>query len=304
MPTETTVRANGIDHHVIEWFPSKEETAAPTVLLCHGFLDTSWSYNWVGEVLAEKGYRAVAFDWRGHGDSSWIGDGGYYHFPDYVRDLHELLPKLSPGQQKGGAGPVHLVGHSMGGTACTLFAGTMPEAVKTLTLIEGIGPLSHQLKHTPDRFGAFLRATGRFKSEDRLAIATAQPMPDLQNVLKRLRTQNPNLDEEQGLWIAERATREVPGGYIWKFDPLHRTTSPFPFQTDMLAAFLDRLTMPVLFIGSDDGFHPPDEAERLERVQNLRKRDFEGKGHNLHWFAPTEVAKEIDALVNSASSGG
>jgi len=47
------------------------------------------------------GARMIALDWRGHGDSGWIGPGGYYHFVDYVADLAVLMetvvPALSPG---------------------------------------------------------------------------------------------------------------------------------------------------------------------------------------------------------------
>ena len=91
--TERRLLANRLSHHVIEWRPPGQSLG--TVVLCHGYLDMAWSWRWVAEACAEKGYAVAAFDWRGHGETDWIGAGGYYHFPDYVLDLAELLPQLS-----------------------------------------------------------------------------------------------------------------------------------------------------------------------------------------------------------------
>lgn len=289
-PEVLRIEANGIEHNVLSWRPS--QPSRDTVVLCHGFLDTAWSYAWVAQELVARGYQVAAFDWRGHGDSSWVGRGGYYHFPDYVLDLHRLLPKLATQDQR-----VHLVGHSMGGTACTLYCGTETERVASLTLIEGIGPLAHPVEMAPARFEGFLRTTQPFAEVAPEARQLGRTMNGLEDVLARLRVQNPALDETRGLWLAERSTRQTPEGRVWKFDPLHRTRSPFPFLAEMFASFVERIQVPVLFLSSDDGFHPPDENERLSRLANLERLAFSGLGHNLHWFAPREVATAVGAHV-------
>src|SRR5258706_3132064 len=77
---ERLVHANGLEHHVLEW----NMGGAPTIVCCHGFLDLGWSFVWLAEELAAAGFRVVAFDWRGHGESEHVGRGGYYHFADYI----------------------------------------------------------------------------------------------------------------------------------------------------------------------------------------------------------------------------
>lgn len=293
-PTTSRIWANGIEHHVLRWQPTT--VTQDVVVLCHGFLDVAWSYAWVAQRLVASGYHVIAFDWRGHGDSSWVGSGGYYHFPDYVLDLHRLLQKLVPAGAR-----VHLVGHSMGGTACTLYCGTEAAAITTLTLIEGIGPIAHPVELAPARFEGFLRTTQPFIDVHPNDRRLGRTMEDLPAVLARLRIQNPALDEARGLWLAEKSARPTKDGWVWKFDPLHRTRSPFPFLAEMFAQFLGRLELPVLFISSDNGFHPPDEEARLSCVRNLRRLQFKGLGHNLHWFAPEEVGAAIAQHIGQAS---
>ncbi len=277
-PVESRVVANGIEHHVIAW----EGGDRGTIVLCHGFLDIAWSWDAVARRLAAAGFRAVAFDWRGHGESGWVGAGGYYHFPDYVLDLDELLPRLATGR-------VHLVGHSMGGTACSMYAGTTTERLRTLTLIEGIGPVGHGPELVPDRFGAFLRTVRGVRDEP------ARVLRDLDEAVARMRVQNPELGDELGRFLAARSTRPAPGGHglVFGFDPLHRTRSPMPFSVEAYGAFLRRIDVPVLVVGASRGFRVPDEAERVALLRDGRTVEVEGVGHMVHWFAPDALAAAL-----------
>src|SRR5689334_14139214 len=132
---ERFVRANGLAHHVVEW--GQPSTHTPLVLL-HGFLDLAWSFDALARLLAPS-RRVIALDFRGHGETEHVGAGGYYHFPDYVLDLDELVRAVGLD-----ASPFHLLGHSMGGTVATLFAATRTTLVRSLVLVEGLGPPSHQ----------------------------------------------------------------------------------------------------------------------------------------------------------------
>src|SRR5690348_15261143 len=85
--------ATGLGCHVLEW--GRDQPALDhTVVLLHGFLDLAWT--WVPTVEAGLAgrFHVLAPDVRGHGDSDWVGGGGYYHFIDYLADLDDLVRTL------------------------------------------------------------------------------------------------------------------------------------------------------------------------------------------------------------------
>ncbi len=71
----------------------------------------------LARFLLERGWRVVAFDFRGHGDSGpRAGEGAEYRYDDFVR--HDLPAIGAFARSRAiGSGPVILVGHSLGGHA-------------------------------------------------------------------------------------------------------------------------------------------------------------------------------------------
>ncbi len=275
---EETLVANGLRHHVLRW---GEQPAS--VVLCHGFLDIGWSFDSVARELVAAGYGVASFDWRGHGHSEWIGAGGYYHFPDYALDLEELLPQLS-------SLPVHLVGHSMGGSACVMYAAARPESVKSLTLVEGLGPPELSPREPSTRLRGWLDGVAKTKQKKK------RPMENAKAALGRMRVQNPELSDELGLLLVEKSTSEVEGGLQWTFDPLHKTFSPRPFRADAFGELLGAIEAPTLVVAGENGFRLQDEQERVARLRQHRFVEISDVGHMIHWFKPDELAAVLAAF--------
>jgi pimeloyl-ACP methyl ester carboxylesterase len=96
-----TLTANGIRMHIAE------EGAGPLVLLCHGFPEGWYSWRHQLPALAAKGYRAVAPDMRGYGQTDAPLDMASYDLLTLVGDLVALVAGLGEKQ-------AILVGHDWG----------------------------------------------------------------------------------------------------------------------------------------------------------------------------------------------
>lgn len=282
---EHRLSANGLTHHIVEW------GAGPrVVVLLHGYLDQAISFDAIARRLAERGLRVLAPDFRGHGETDWVGAGGYYHFPDYTLDLEGWLGAM-------GVDAFDLVGHSMGGTVATMFAGIRPKRVRTLVSIEGLGPMESPAADAPSRFVRW------FEGVERVRRRQSKPIASHAEALERLRVMHPTLPDDLGLVLAERAVKPHASGvgYTWRFDPLHQTQSPMPFRLDLYRAFLDRIEAPTLVLLGEKGLRLGDEDERIGRIRNARKVELAGQGHMVHWHVPDLVATHIAGHLASVA---
>jgi pimeloyl-ACP methyl ester carboxylesterase len=99
-----------------------------TVLLAHGGGQTRHAWAKAGARLADRGWRAVALDLRGHGESGWSPTGDY-RIQRFAADLVHVARQL-------GNGPA-LVGASLGGIAGMMVEAVLaPATFSSLTLVD------------------------------------------------------------------------------------------------------------------------------------------------------------------------
>lgn len=288
------VSANGLTHRVLEWpqcGTCRADASVSTVFLIHGYMDAAGTWDRVAPTLAADGFRVLAPDMRGFGDGDRAPEGSYYHFADYIADLADLIEALSPNE------PVALVGHSMGGTITTLYAGAFPENVARLVSLEGLGPPDNTWDAGPQRMRAWIR--------EMRALRERPPQAPLrrEDARRRLVTNHPTvprevLDHRLPHLVRDIVDDEGQPRVMWRYDPLHRTTSPVPFFAKLFVEFAKRVTCPVLFVsGGVSGFHPRDEDERLRAFAELRREVLEGAGHMMHWTKPEPLAKLLGQFL-------
>ncbi|MBT0567158.1 alpha/beta fold hydrolase [Williamsia sp. CHRR-6] len=122
--THLDVRANGIRFHAVECGTGIADR--PLVLLLHGFGEFWWSWRHQMPLLEAAGYRAVALDLRGYGDSDKPPRG--YDGWTLAGDTNALIRSL-------GHTRAHLVGHADGGLVCWATATLHTRAVASITVI-------------------------------------------------------------------------------------------------------------------------------------------------------------------------
>ncbi len=116
---EYEIDTNGISLHVTE------QGEGPTVLFCHGFPDTSYTWRRQMKAVASAGYRAVAPDMRGYGRSSAPAEAALYTPLHTAGDLVGLLDALN-------VSSAVIVGHDWGATHAWNAALMRPDRFKAV----------------------------------------------------------------------------------------------------------------------------------------------------------------------------
>jgi pimeloyl-ACP methyl ester carboxylesterase len=281
-PTDHSIDARGLKIHFLEWGEPRGEP----LILIHGFLDHARSWEPFVAALGKKSAAPmwiIAPDCRGHGDSGWVGAGGYYHFPDYLLDLDFLIQSLS-------VPSVTLLGHSMGGTISFLYSGTFPRRVRKLILVEGIGPLAMAFSDAPQRMEKWIAEVRGVARKKPAEYST------LEEAAERLRRKNPRLKLEAALQLGRWGMKPTDRGkWVWKFDPLHRTTAPQPFYSGQALEFFRRIECPVLIVQGKESHQTPrpDMQQRLEAIARRALVQIKDAGHMVHHDNPEGLAEVV-----------
>ncbi len=251
----------------------------PTLLL-HGWLDHAGSFDTLAPLLPG---RTVALDFRGHGDSQWVGAGGFYHFVEYVADLDAVLEALSP------AAPARIVGHSMGAAVGLVYAAARPGRVSHLTMIDAM-PLTISSQEVPARLTRYL-------DDLRTVPRSRRRVESVEDAAQRLLRNNPRLTEAAARLIARGGVAPDPkqdGALAWKWDPLLRAHSPLPITDQVLHLICAKAAAPILVVRGERGMLP-DEATLRARFPtlDLTVRTVPGTGHHVHIDAPEAVARLV-----------
>src|SRR5690606_30081024 len=102
-----TVDSHGIELAVYEW----GDADAPPLMLAHGGFDFARTFDVFAPLLADGGWRVVAWDQRGHGDSQ---HAALYSWEADLRDTLAVIDSVADE-------PLPLVGHSKGGAVTVQF---------------------------------------------------------------------------------------------------------------------------------------------------------------------------------------
>jgi len=251
-------------------------------LLLHGWLDHAGSFDLLAPLLPG---RTVALDFRGHGDSQWVGPGGFYHFVEYIADLDGALELLSPQE------PVRIVGHSMGAAAALIYAALRPGRVSHLTMIDAV-PLRISTQEIPARLASYLEDLRHIPRKRRR-------VESIEDAAQRLSRNNPSLSEKAARLLAAGGIAPDPeqeNALAWKWDPLLRAHSPLPISEPVMQLVCAQVTTPILVIRGQTGMlpHEPDLRARLPHLK-MSVHTVPGTGHHVHLDAPDQVAKLIRA---------
>jgi pimeloyl-ACP methyl ester carboxylesterase len=99
------------------------------MVLCHGLTATRRYVVHGSRLLPRRGFQAISYDARGHGESEAAPVGSGYSYAELADDLAALA------EQRGGGGRYVLAGHSMGAHTLTAHALAAQERVAAVVII-------------------------------------------------------------------------------------------------------------------------------------------------------------------------
>lgn len=279
-----SVTSFGVKLAVSEW----GDPSAPVILCSHGGFDFTGTLDVFAPLLAAGGYRVVAWDQRGHGDSdhtplySWDAD---------VRDLLSVLDATTEG-------PAVILGHSKGGSISTHAIQAAPHRARAFVNIDGMPTLRpppdvadhERTKLLAKELSGWL--DHRNKSSEKVRRADT-----LAGLAERRGRMNPRLSPAWLRYLVTVGARRDADGWRWKIDPVLRPGGFGPWRAQWSMARFASLPVPLLGILATVS-EPMGWDTRVEDVKPYLPRRaevlaFEGTGHFIHIEQPARTAQLV-----------
>ena len=288
-----------------------EQGEGPAVVLLHGFPELAFSWRHQLPALAQAGYRAIAPDQRGYGQTSVPSDVADYRIEELIADTHGLLDAL-------GLQSAMFVGHDWGSILLWQMAMLAPERIEKLIILNiphyprpPIDPISIWRRRFGDDFyivnfqdsdeadRVFASDTARFfdatMRRNLISRALFDKLPAERKVVSLLRAfanerqyGEPLLSrEERDYYASAFAASGFTGAINWYRNWAH--------NWKVLEGVNQTIEIPTLFIGAvDDVIIAPEHVEAMRPlVTDLEIHMLQNCGHWSQQEKPDEVNRLI-----------
>jgi len=249
------------------------------VVLIHGWPLSGSSWEKQTVALLEAGYRVIAYDRRGFGESSKPTSG--YDYDTMAADLHEVITKLD-------LRDVTLMGFSMGGGEVARYVGTHgSERMSKAVFISAIPPFPLKTADNPSGIDASVF--------DGIKAALAADRPAF---LAQFFSNFYNVDVLEGKRVSPQVV-QLSWNVAVQASPKGTLDCVQAWLTDFRKD-LARIDVPTLVIHGDaDRILPIDATGRRthEAVKGSRLVVVEGGPHGLIWTHADQVNRELVAFL-------
>lgn len=278
---QRVVDSSGLALSVKEW----GRPDAPPVLFAHGGFDFARTFDVLAPMVADAGWRVVAWDQRGHGDSqhavlySWEAD---------VRDALAVMDSIGPD-------PLPVLGHSKGGAMLLQLADACPYRVDRLINLDGV-PSARSWPDVPEHNRTRMLA-GELEGwldHRRRSVDSVRRPGTIDELAARRARMNQRLSMDWLRYLVTVGAARHEDGWRWKIDPSLRMGGFGPWRPEWSMWRLPSLAMPVLCVLGLElemmgwGTIPEDVTPYLP--ERARFVPLDGTGHFVHIEKPRVIA--------------
>ena len=255
-------------------------TGAPVVLI-HGWPLSSASWEYQARVLADSGFRVIAYDRRGFGRSDWASKG--YEYDTLAGDLNDLIEGLN-------LSGATLVGFSMGGGEVARYIGSYGESrVSRAVFISAVTPYLLLTDDNPDGVDR--------KVFDGMIEKIVKDRPDFMASFSEqfygYSTLHHAVSSAQLQFFQFQASMASPDAVI----KLVRAFSETDFRSD-----LAKFTVPTLIVhGTSDKTVPYENsgARMKSLVANSETLEYDGEPHGLTNTVPDKLNNDLLSFLRA-----
>jgi pimeloyl-ACP methyl ester carboxylesterase len=287
------IRLRHLNYHVREW--GTPRPGQLPLFMVHGWMDVSASFQFVVDAMQEDRH-IISPDWRGFGLTD-VGEVDTFWYPDYLADLDALIDHFQP------EGHIDLLGHSMGGTVVSMYAGARPERIRRLINLEGFGLAATKPSQAPGRYAKWLNEVKAARQGE----MNLRTYADSDAVAQRLIKTNPRLSLDKAQWLAQHWAQQNSNGE-WEIlgHPAHKVINPYLFRVEEILAIYQSISAPVLNVEASQndlekwwqGKYKLEEFhERIKHIKDIHSVTIQDAGHMMHHDQPQILAQHIEAFL-------
>ena len=281
-PTQLQFQVNGLQFSAQAW---GDPNALP-VLALHGWLDNSASFSSLAAYL--ENIYLVALDLAGHGQTSHRPQARAYNIWEDVPDIFAVAEQL-------GWARFALLGHSRGAIIATLAAGTFPEKISHLALIEGLLPEPVSAEDAPRQLALSIQGSNAQLIKKRTVY------PNVELAIKAREHGLFPLSQQAASLLTERGLKKIENGYCWSTDQALLVPSSVKLLPQQMSAFIAQISAPIRLILAEEGMPKiyPRYQAIVTKYPNIDVHTLPG-GHHLHMEAEAaSVAEQLNVFFKS-----
>ena len=258
------------------------------VIALHGWQDNSASFEFIAPYLESA--DLVCIDLAGHGMSSHRSKDSAYNIWQDVSEVLSVAKQLNWKK-------FSLIGHSRGAIISTLIAGTFPDKIEGIFLIEGIMPMLSKAEDTPAQLARAIKDKEKYNERPAIEWST------LNDAILARKNGQFSVSYDAAEAIVKRGCRQLEGGaYQWSCDPRLLGASEVKFSKEQMDAFIANAIPEIqLLLGDKNGLvaWSGDNFKKIKAYPNINYQILPG-GHHLHMEESAEV---IGQFINNSMSG-